>query len=89
MLNESRELQRLHEGFRFFSYLILFLTLYIDQLVWFREQGLYIPEFSMVLEKILQIEFLANTLWAKTVCIAFLAITCIGTKAKKDRDQYM
>ena len=86
MLNESRELQRLHEGFRFFSYLILFLTLYIDQLVWFREQGLYIPEFSMVLEKILQIEFLANTLWAKTVCIAFLAITCIGTKAKKDRD---
>ncbi|WP_297098912.1 type IV secretory system conjugative DNA transfer family protein [uncultured Draconibacterium sp.] len=86
MLNESRELQRLHEGFRFFSYLILFLTLYIDQLVWFMEQGLYIPEFSMVLEKILQIEFLANTLWAKTVCIAFLAITCIGTKAKKDRD---
>ena len=86
MLNESRELQRLHEGFRFFSYLILFLTLYIDQLVWFREQGLYIPEFSMVLERILQIEFLANTLWAKTVCIAFLAITCIGTKAKKDRE---
>ena len=86
MLNESRELQRLHEGFRFFSYLILFLTLYIDQLVWFREQGLYIPEFSMVLGKILQIEFLANTLWAKTVCIAFLAITCIGTKAQKDRD---
>ena len=86
MLNESRELQRLHEGFRFFSYLILFLTLYIDQLVWFMEQGLYIPEFAMVLEKILQIEFLANILWAKTVCIAFLAITCIGTKAKKDRD---
>ncbi|SET06312.1 Type IV secretory system Conjugative DNA transfer [Draconibacterium orientale] len=86
MLNESRELQRLHEGFRFFSYLLLFLTLYIDQLVWFREQGLYIPEFSMVLEKILKIEFLSNTLWAKTVCIAFLAITCIGTKAKKDRD---
>ena len=86
MQNESRELQRLHEGFRFFSYLILFLTLYIDQLVWFREQGLYIPEFSMVLEKILQLEFLAKTLWAKTVCIAFLAITCIGTKAKKDRD---
>ena len=61
MLNESRELQRLHEGFRFFSYLILFLTVYIDQLVWFREQGLYIPEFSMVLEKILEFEILANT----------------------------
>ncbi|WP_319502216.1 type IV secretory system conjugative DNA transfer family protein [uncultured Draconibacterium sp.] len=86
MLNESRELQRLHEGFRFFSYLLLFLTLYIDQLVWFIEHGLYIPEFTMVLEKILRIEFLSNTLMAKTVCVAFLAITCIGTKAKKDRD---
>ncbi|WP_319592516.1 type IV secretory system conjugative DNA transfer family protein [uncultured Draconibacterium sp.] len=86
MLNESRELQRLHEGFRFFSYLLLFLTLYIDQLVWFIEHGLYIPEFTMVLEKILRIEFLSNTLWAKTICLAFLTITCIGTKAKKDRD---
>lgn len=86
MLNESRELQRLHEGFRFFSYLLLFLTLYIDQLVWFRKQGLYILEFTTVLGKILKIEFLGNTLWAKTVCVAFLAITCIGTKAKKDRD---
>ncbi len=31
-------------------------------------------------------DFLAKTLLSKTVCLVFLAITCIGTKAKKDRD---
>ena len=86
MLNESRELKRMHEGFRFFSYLLLFLTLYISQIAFFMEKGLYIPEFAPVLGKILRIEFLSNVVLAKTVCLSFLAITCIGTKAKKDRD---
>lgn len=86
MLNESRELKRMHEGFRFFSYLLLFLTLYISQLSFFKENGLYITEFATVLDKILRIEFLSNVVLAKTVCLAFLAITSIGTKAKKDRD---
>jgi hypothetical protein len=86
MLNESRELKRMHEGFRFFSYLLLFLTLYIQQVHFFREKGLNIPEFSMILDKLMQIEFLSKILLSKAVCLAFLAITCIGTKAKKDRD---
>ncbi|MCG8601008.1 MAG: type IV secretory system conjugative DNA transfer family protein, partial [Verrucomicrobiales bacterium] len=86
MLNESRELKRMHEGFRFFSYLLLLLTLYISQLPFFRENGLYIPEFASVLDKMLRIEFLSNIVLAKAVCLTFLAITCIGTKAKKDRD---
>ncbi|WP_303919416.1 type IV secretory system conjugative DNA transfer family protein [Draconibacterium sediminis] len=86
MLNESRELQRLHEGFRFFSYLLLFVALYISQLPFFIEKGLYIPEFSVVTEKLLRIRFLGNTVLAKTVCLVFLVTTCIGTKAKKDRD---
>jgi hypothetical protein len=86
MLNESRELQRLHEGFRFFSYLLLFVALYISQLPFFIEKGLYIPEFSAVTEKLMRIKFLENTVLAKTVCLVFLVTTCIGTKARKDRD---
>lgn len=86
MLNESRELQRLHEGFRFFSYLLLFVALYISQLPFFIEKGLYIPEFSAVTEKLIRIQFLENTVLAKTVCLVFLVTTCIGTKARKDRD---
>ena len=86
MQNESRELQRLHEGFRFFSYLLLFVALYISQLPFFIEKGLYIPEFSAVTEKLIRIQFLENTVLAKTVCLVFLVTTCIGTKARKDRD---
>ena len=86
MLNESRELQRLHEGFRFFSYLLLFVVLYISQLHYFMEKGLYIPEFSAVTDKLVAMPSLRNKALAKTICLGFLIITCIGTKAKKDRD---
>nr|WP_319512016.1 type IV secretory system conjugative DNA transfer family protein [uncultured Draconibacterium sp.] len=86
MLNESRELQRLHEGFRFFSYLLLFVVLYISQLLYFMEKGLYIPEFSVVTDKLISMQYLKNTALAKMICLGFLIVTCIGTKAKKDRD---
>ncbi len=86
MLNESRELQRLHEGFRFFSYLLLFLVLYISQLPYFMEKGLFIPEFTAVTDKLIHLPYLKDTALAKTVCLGFLIVTCIGTKAKKDRD---
>ncbi len=76
----------MHEGFRFFSYLLLLLTLYISQIHFFAGKGLYIPEFAAVTEKITHIRFLGDTILAKVVCLAFLAVTCIGTKAKKDRD---
>ncbi|MFV0266468.1 MAG: YWFCY domain-containing protein, partial [Draconibacterium sp.] len=32
------------------------------------------------------IDFLTAVVPAKAVCLSFLVITCIGTKAKKDRD---
>nr|WP_320154049.1 type IV secretory system conjugative DNA transfer family protein [uncultured Draconibacterium sp.] len=86
MLNESRELQRLHEGFRFFSYLLLFVVLYISQLHYFMEKGLYIPEFSAVTDKLISMPYLKNSTLAKIICLGFLIVTCIGTKAKKDRD---
>jgi len=86
MSNESRELERLHEGFRFFSYLLLFLSLYITQIHFFKAKGFYIPEFEAIIEKIIRMDFLAKTTLSKTVCLVFLVITCIGTKSKKDRD---
>ena len=86
MVNEPNELRRLHEGFRFFSYLLLFLTLYIQQVAFFQKLGWYIPEFASLWDKLLRIGFLTNVWQAKAVCLIFLAITCIGTKAKKDRD---
>lgn len=86
MHSESNELRRLHEGFRFFSYLLLFLTLYIQQIAFFREKGWYFAESEVLWAKLLRIGFLNDIPTAKAVCLGFLAITCIGTKAKKDRD---
>jgi hypothetical protein len=86
MIQESREMQKLHEGFRFFSYLLLFLTLYIQQIRFFRLHGIYLPELEPVLEKLMRIGFLSRTIQSKLVCLGVLVITCIGTKAKKDRD---
>jgi hypothetical protein len=86
MIQESRELQKLHEGFRFFSYLLLFFALYIQQIRFFRLHGIYLPELEPVLEKLMRIGFLSRTIQSRLVCLVFLAITCIGTKAKKDRN---
>jgi hypothetical protein len=86
MISESRELQKLHEGFRFFSYLLLFLTLYLNQIQFFREKGIYITEFSEVLIKLNRLEYIARAGYSKALCLVFLAITCIGTKARKERD---
>lgn len=86
MINEPRELQKLHEGFRFFSYLLLFLTLYIQQIRFFRTYGIYIPELEQVLEKLMRIGFLSQSIQSKLVCLGVLAITCIGTKARKERE---
>ena len=86
MISEPRELVRMHEGFRFFSYLLLFLSLYLSQIPYFQEIGLFIPEFAGLTEKMMRLDFLTNVTLSKVVCLVFLAITCIGTKAKKDRE---
>jgi hypothetical protein len=86
MTGESRELVRLHEGFRFFSYLLLLVSLYLIQLPFFKSQGLHIPELDGLIAKLLKLQILAHPIYSKAVCMGFLMITCIGTKAKKDRD---
>ena len=85
-MTEGRELEKLHEGFRFFSYLLLFLSMYLNQLGYFTAHGLHIPAFHPLVAKMQNLTFLANVYKSKTVCLVFLAITCVGTKAHKDRE---
>lgn len=47
---------------------------------------LYLPALGTFLGKLMQLKFLGHLVISKAVCMVFLAITCIGTKAKKDRD---
>jgi len=86
MDHESHELAKLHEGFRFFSYLLLFASLYLTQLNYFVLKGIQIPAFHPIIEKMQHLKFLASLYPSKVVCLVFLAITCIGTKAHKDRE---
>lgn len=86
MTGESRELVKMHEGFRFFSYLLLILSLYLNQIQYFKNMGIYLIEFEGLITKLKHLDFIAFPVYSKTVCIGFLMITCIGTKAKKDRE---
>ena len=85
-MTEDRDLEKLHEGFRFFSYLLLFLSMYLSQLGYFTAHKINIPAFNPLVAKLQNLGFLANVYQSKIVCMVFLAITCIGTKAHKDRD---
>ena len=86
MTGESRELVRMHEGFRFFSYLLLLVSLYLNQLQFFKSLGLYMPELDGLIDKLQNLDLLIHPIYAKLICMGFLMITCIGTKAKKDRE---
>jgi hypothetical protein len=86
MINEPSELVRLHEAFRSFSYLLLLLSMYLSQIGFFVQRGIFIPEFAPVVQKLMRLNFLSEVFLSKTVCIIFLIITCVGTKAHKDRE---
>ncbi|NEW81687.1 MAG: type IV secretory system conjugative DNA transfer family protein [Mariniphaga sp.] len=83
---EDKDLIKLHEGFRFFSYLLLILSLYLNQRGYLESKGILIPEFSPLVDKLLQMRFLSGIYPSKTVCLFFLMVTCIGTKAAKERE---
>jgi len=86
MNGESRELVRMHEGFRFFSYLLLLVTLYLSQIQFFKSLDIYMSELDGLIYKLQNLQLLNHPIYSKAVCMSFLMITCIGTKAKKDRD---
>ena len=86
MNHEPHELIKLHEGFRFFSYLLLIMSLYLSRFGFFAGHGIVIPEFMPVFLKLGQLRFLSDTYLSKLTCMVFLMITCVGTKAHKDRE---
>lgn len=86
MINEPRELVKLHEGFRFFSYLLLIVSMYISCLPFFTKYGIWMAELAPLLGKVRGLGFISDVYKSKAVCLVFLAITCIGTKAHKDRE---
>jgi len=83
---EDKDLIKLHEGFRFFSYLLLILSLYLNQRSYLESKGVLIPEFLPLVDKLLHMRFLSGIYPSKTVCLFFLMVTCIGTKAAKERE---
>jgi len=86
MSGESRELARLHEAFRFMSYVVLLLSLYLGQLGYFKSMGIHKSLLNTLYYKLMQVELLATPVASKGFCMGLLMVTCIGTKAKKDRD---
>ena len=82
---EDKDLIKLHEGFRFFSYLLLILSLYLNQRSYLEIKGVQIPEFSPLVDKLQELKFLSAIYLSKSVCLFFLMVTCIGTKAAKER----
>jgi len=86
MNHEPYNLVRLHESFRFGSYLLLVTSLYIGQIDFFREWNVYIPMFDPYVETLGRLVFLKDIMTSKIVCLVFLVITCIGTRAYKDRN---
>ena len=85
MNGESSELVRMHEGFRFFSYLLLLVSLYLSQLQFFKSLGIYMSELDGLIYKLQNLQLLVHPVYSKAACMSVLMITCIGTKAKKDR----
>src|SRR5665647_3805845 len=83
---EDKDLIKLHEGFRFFSYLLLILSLYLNQRNYLESKGFLILEFTPLVDKLLQMRFLSGIYPSKMVCLFFLMVTCIGTKAAKERE---
>ena len=86
MSYERQDLVRLHESFRFISYLLLIASLYLSRIDFFAVQGFYIPEFEGLFQKLAHLDFLSDIHLSKTFCLLFLMITCVGTKAHKDRE---
>lgn len=83
---EDKELIRLHEGFRFFCYLLLIVSLFLNERSYLEQKGILITPFSPLVDKLSQLRFLSGIVRSKTVCLFFLMVTCIGTRSAKERE---
>jgi len=66
--------------------MLLIVSLYISCQDYFEQLGLYQKELEFVLHKLQKLSFLDNPVISKYVTIAFLFITCVGTRGRKDPD---
>ena len=80
---EGTQLIRLHEAFRFISYLLLFLSLYLTCMNYFVERDFYLKGLEFMFERLYQLTFLSDIVLSKIVTLTVLLITCMGTKAQK------
>ncbi|WP_430815914.1 type IV secretory system conjugative DNA transfer family protein [Carboxylicivirga sp. RSCT41] len=81
--SEGTQLIRLHEAFRFISYLLLLLSFYLTCMDFFIAHNLYLEELGFVVEKLLRLHFLSELVPSKLLTLVVLLITCLGTKAQK------
>ncbi|WP_439185425.1 type IV secretory system conjugative DNA transfer family protein [Carboxylicivirga taeanensis] len=84
--SEGIQLIRLHEAFRFISYLLLLLSFYLTCLDYFVAQDFYLKGLGFVFEKLQQLSFLSQLIPSKLLTLGVLLITCMGTKAQKQPD---
>ncbi|MCU4176967.1 type IV secretory system conjugative DNA transfer family protein [Carboxylicivirga sp. N1Y90] len=83
---EGTQLIRLHEAFRFMSYMLLFLSIYLTCLDYFVAHKFYLKGLDVVFERLLKLRFLSDITLSKLVCSLILLVTCMGTKAQKKPD---
>lgn len=80
---EGTQLIRLHEAFRFMSYLLLFVSFYLSCMGFFVEQNFYLKGLEFIFDKLYQLTFLSDVWMSKWVTTIVLLMTCMGTKAQK------
>ncbi|MBS2101267.1 YWFCY domain-containing protein [Carboxylicivirga linearis] len=84
--SEGQYLIRLHEAFRFMSYLLLLISFYIICKGYFRQYGIYQKELDFAFEELQRLVFLSDPITSKWVLLSVLFVTCVGTRGKKDPD---
>ncbi|MCT4588889.1 MAG: type IV secretory system conjugative DNA transfer family protein [Carboxylicivirga sp.] len=83
---EGIQLIRLHEAFRFISYFLLLLSLYLCCMDYFVVQDFYLKGLEYVFDKLMQLSVLSQVIPSKLLTLGVLLITCLGTKAQKQPD---
>ncbi len=83
MSQEGTQLIRLHEAFRFMSYLLLFVSIYMTCMDYFVAQDFYLKGLEFVFERLYTLTFLSDMVLSKLVTVVVLLMTCMGTKAQK------
>ena len=80
---EGTQLIRLHEAFRFVSYQLLFVSIYLTCMDYFVARDFYLQGLDFLFERLMALTFLSDRVYSKLTTLLVLLITCMGTKAQK------